>query len=67
MATYRPKQCPECIQKRFSCVACKSGRCQILHDTHFDRPCPFYKTQAALDKELRLVAERNKSKGSETK
>jgi hypothetical protein len=67
MATYRPKQFPECSQKRFSCVACKGGRCQILHDTHFDRPCPFYKTQAVLDREKQLVAERNKTRRSETK
>lgn len=33
----------KCTQKRERCVFIREGRCGILEDTHFNRPCPFYK------------------------
>ena len=30
-----------------SCNGNKKGRCTILTDTKFDRPCPFYKRKKA--------------------
>ena len=48
---YATKQYPKCEQERFSCAMCKDGRCQALHDTHFTRPCPFFKTKAQITAE----------------
>lgn len=35
----------KCEQKRTKCAFNKEGRCGILEDTHFKRPCPFFKTR----------------------
>ena len=32
-----------CLQKREKCAFNRSGKCDILTDTYFNRPCPFYK------------------------
>ena len=32
-----------CLQKKERCMFIREGRCDILEDTHFKRPCPFYK------------------------
>lgn len=32
-----------CKQKREQCVFNRDGKCDILDDTNFTRPCPFYK------------------------
>ena len=53
------KQNPRCDQKRYSCASCRGGRCTILHDTRFKRPCPFYKTDAMIQLQLREVAKWN--------
>ena len=45
---YTNHQNPRCEQQRFACVMNRGGRCQVLHDTHFKRACPFYKTKAML-------------------
>lgn len=45
---YAARQYPRCEQERFACAMCKDGRCQALHDTHFKRDCPFFKTKAQV-------------------
>ena len=40
---YSNKQNPSCEQKRTDCKSNSHGRCRALEDTHFKRPCPFYK------------------------
>lgn len=32
-----------CNQRRRTCKFLSDGICTILKDTHFKRPCPFYK------------------------
>ena len=32
-----------CLQKRDNCIFNAFGRCEILSNTEFTRPCPFYK------------------------
>lgn len=32
-----------CLQDRTDCVFNAYGKCEILRDTKFNRPCPFYK------------------------
>ncbi len=49
------RQNPRCEQERYSCAMNKNGRCQILHDTRFKRPCPFYKTDAMIQLQLKEV------------
>ena len=46
---YGTRQFPRCEQRRYACVKCIDGRCMILHDTHFRRPCPFYKSRAMIN------------------
>lgn len=33
----------KCIQEKYKCLFYRDGKCDILSDTHFKRPCPFYK------------------------
>lgn len=33
----------KCLQKRIDCIFCRDEYCDILSDTRFNRPCPFYK------------------------
>lgn len=43
----------KCLQKKENCVYIADGKCNILDDTHFKRPCPFYKVrppEKVLDK-----------------
>ena len=47
------RQLPKCEQNRRACTGNKAGRCAILHDTHFSRPCPFYKTVAMVRAEMK--------------
>lgn len=32
-----------CLQNKTNCMYNGEGKCNILEDTHFKRPCPFYK------------------------
>lgn len=41
----------KCLQKRERCVFNRKGKCDILTDTFFSKPCPFYKE--ALDETVR--------------
>lgn len=36
-----------CTQKRTNCIFYAFGKCEILTDTYFSRPCPFFKQGAA--------------------
>lgn len=33
----------KCLQNRELCMFIRDGKCDILEDTHFTRPCPFFK------------------------
>lgn len=33
----------KCLQQKTKCIFNREGKCDILADTHFKRPCPFYK------------------------
>lgn len=44
---------PKCEQDRRACVMNKGGRCDGLEDTHFTRPCPFYKTKAMIRAQMK--------------
>lgn len=44
-----------CLQKRTNCIFNAYGRCEILNNTEFSRPCPFFKkgaTEIVRDHEL---------------
>lgn len=32
-----------CTQRKYDCIFCFNGECDILRDTHFSRACPFFK------------------------
>lgn len=51
MAEYTNKQNPICSRHEPTCAAYSKGRCKILHDTKFTRPCPFYKTWSQVRRE----------------
>lgn len=39
-----------CTQKKNDCIFNYGGDCEVLNDTHFNRPCPFFKKRV-LEKE----------------
>lgn len=41
---------PPCEQKRSDCNRYHDGYCALLCDTHFNKPCPFYKKKEAGEK-----------------
>ncbi len=49
---HRPNYDPECMQCRDDCNGNVNGRCVILKDTYFDKPCPFY-AKADKNKEIK--------------
>ena len=49
----KSKQLAPCEQQRRACVMNKGGKCSALHDTHFKRACPFFKTRAMLRAEMK--------------
>lgn len=40
---------PICEQKRNDCNRNHDGKCVLLSDTHFNKPCPFYKKREEKD------------------
>ncbi len=40
---------PFCEQKRSDCNHNHDGRCVLLSDTHFNKPCPFHKKREGKD------------------
>ena len=42
---------PVCLQQQIGCAFFTQGRCTILNDTRFNRPCPFKKTITQLHEE----------------
>ena len=50
------KSFPKCANGE--CFACEGGRCVILKETNFRRPCPFFKTKAQLAEEEKKRIER---------
>jgi hypothetical protein len=52
-----------------SCFACKGGKCVALAPAPCrykrPRPCPFFKTQARIDREQRWICEQHAAKPAE--
>lgn len=49
---------PNCEGNRSDCFAFCDGKCAVLNDTRFGRPCPFYKTKKQCEKEEKNRQER---------
>lgn len=64
--SYEENRFPKCEQQKLTCMMIgKSGRCKALVDTHFDRDCPFFKTQKQVDEELAEIERRKSAAGEE--
>ena len=44
---------PTCQQEKKDCFAYVLGGCKILSYTHFEKKCPFYKSQEQYKADLR--------------
>lgn len=49
--TFTKALCPECSYPQKDCHSVSRGKCLILQDTNFKRPCPFYRSWRAVEKE----------------